>query len=509
VSAPLSKPRGFSLGTKLTLLTVLIELLFLSGVLISANRFLAEKNLQQNESMLLSQVDLIASEVANQKNHAPPFQFSGLNLAPEFSFQLISTNGTIFWDSKNPKRVQTQIIDQHALYTIASKSSSTRANTTFEVTSTAESFLGAYHKVGNQYLVLGAVSSREISVSTYHALEKILFMILFFCGVSFLLTVTFTHRMVKPIRKLTTAAKNIAAGNFDFELDTPSNDEIGTLSESFSSMVDRVRELLKEEVQKVRIEQEVNIAAEIQQSLLPKEDIQTRRYEIQSYYQSATETGGDYWGYFETDRNLVIYIADATGHGLSSAMLTASARGCFSAMHRLLVEYPELPALPSSLLSYANEAILDSAQDELNMTMFIASYSFADGMLRYASAGHNPAWIIRSEGPKKLELLQCLGPRLGETKKFEAPLDKITPLGPNDVLVLYTDGLLDCTNPDQVSYGKNRAKELIINAGGANLNIRNMRDQLVADFSNFTENKPLQDDISFAFLKLKGGGKHG
>jgi serine phosphatase RsbU (regulator of sigma subunit) len=500
VPTSFAQPRGFSFGTKLTLLTVLIQLLFLGSVLFTSSRFLAERNFRESEKLLRTQVDLLAAEVTRQKDKGNNFDFSGLNLDRSFSFQVVSTQAVVVWDSKNPQRAQTQMVDQNMLYQLASKSPGARADTNFSVN--AINFIGAFRKLPGDYTILGTSPFHATQLITEQILEKILFVALFFLGASMVLIALCTHQLVKPIRALTSAAQKIAGGNFDFELDPPSRDEIGNLSESFSSMMERVRELLKEEVQKVRIKQEVNVASQIQQSLLPPEEVQTPRYEIHSYYQSATETGGDYWGYFETERDVVIYIADATGHGLSSAMLTAAARGCFAAMHRLLVDYPELPALPSSLLTYANAAILDSAQDELNMTMFIASYSFRDGMLRYASAGHNPAWIIRQADDKKIEVLQSLGPRLGE-REFESPLDQLVPFHENDILVLYTDGLLDGTNAEQAPYGKNRAKDLLLVAAAAGGSVGSIRSQLVSDFSTFTENKPLVDDISFTLFKLK------
>ena len=86
-------------------------------------------------------------------------------------------------------------------------------------------------------------------------------------------------------------------------------------------------------------------------------------------------------------------IADATGHGFPSALITAAARSCFSVMHKLAQEDPEFSFSPAAMLSYANRVIYDASLAKIMMTFFIGVIDFSSGKLTYASAGHNPLVI--------------------------------------------------------------------------------------------------------------------
>jgi sigma-B regulation protein RsbU (phosphoserine phosphatase) len=505
VKDPKSKPRfNVSLSTKFILFAVFVELLLVSGGFYTAYTFLSEQRVQHIQNMLASQVNLLAKEVELEKDKAPLFTADTLELNPDASFQVVDLEGHVYLDTKNKDRIKTQIEGKHFLFDLAKNGGDSRRSIEFQIHPGQDSFFGAYKKVLNRYVVMAAISKREVYRDTYFILEKFLYLGTLLCGIAFLLIVFFAHRIIKPIRNLTYAAQQISGGNFDFALDEPSNDEIGMLSSSFSTMSQQVKVLLQEETHKVRIKQEVSNVAQIQQSLLPNPHLKNDRYEIQSYYQSAAETGGDYWGYFELDRHLVTYIADATGHGLTSAMLTVAARGCFSALRRQLALNPELTPIPSQLLAYANDAVLESAQEELNMTMFVAIYSYADRTLTYANAGHNPAWIVRDEnGQKRIEVLKGSGVRLGESTAFVPPTDKVVNLGESDTLFLYTDGLIDCENQQQEQYGKNRTKDFLTQAMQKHADLQTVRNALVQDFSNFIGRHPLADDITFALIKPK------
>lgn len=491
---------NLSLSTKFILFAGLMEILLVVGSVYTAYVFLSEQRIQHVQNMLVSQVNLLAREFENQKDN-PNQKWEQLELNTDAAFQIVSLEGQIFWDSKVKSRIRSRITGPHELFDLAKSDDVVRKRMTFHGIDEKELFYGSYKKVPG-YVVMAAIPKSVVYKDTYFILEKLLYLGGLLCGVAFLIIVYFAHRIIKPIRGLTSAAIQISKGNFNIELDTPSNDELGILSESFSTMAQQVKVLLQEESSKVRMKQEMSSVAQIQHSLLPASDVKTDRYDIQSYYQSAAETGGDCWGYFSTSKHLVVYIADATGHGLTSAMLTVAARGCFATLHRLLIQQTNFVPLPSQLLAFANDAVLASAQKELNMTMFVAMYSYEDRRLTYANAGHNPAWIVRkTETETRIEVLKGSGVRLGEGKDFPHPEDKVVVLGEDDTLFLYTDGLLDCENAQQEQLGKNRVKDLLIQKLQSGTNLETVRDHIVETFMSFTDHKPIDDDITFALVK--------
>ena len=496
--------RGFSIGTKLILIALLIETSTVAAGLFLSYAFLSETRLNQYQQLLFTQSDLIAKEVELGKDdpRAMTARMKELDLGPGGTYQLVDTDGVVMWDSRNQKRAGAQIMSQHMLYTIAKKSALKRGTADYSIPDTHERFLGAYRRVNDQYYILGAISKDEIQFEIERTLERFFYLTLLMYGLSFLVIVMFTRQIVTPVQSLTNAALKIAAGDFNIELGKPSRDEIGLLSETFAQMAQQIRILLEGEEQKIRIEQEVGSVAELQQLLLPPPLIHNAKYEIASFYESATETGGDYWGYFDTETHLIIYAGDATGHGLPSAMLTAAARGCFSALQSLYRSGSETPSL-ESFLKYANQAVLDVSQGQLQMTLFVAMISYQDHTLSFANAAHQSGLLLRAGADPKLETLLNRGMRLGESVNFKCDPAKTVPFHPNDVLFLYSDGLTDLRNDEGDPLGKNALKECLRNGMSKNQSLVQLRESVKTLAKNFQPNELPEDDITFAFLRLK------
>ena len=127
------------------------------------------------------------------------------------------------------------------------------------------------------------------------------------------------------LNTLFTATQRIAEGNFETKVEIPSSDEIGALSDSFNFMSDEITRFMGEMKEKARLENEVKVAQLVQSSFFPNDDITIGPVDISAFYQPASECGGDWWGYVEDENVLVLIIADATGHGVPAALLTATA----------------------------------------------------------------------------------------------------------------------------------------------------------------------------------------
>ncbi len=254
------------------------------------------------------------------------------------------------------------------------------------------------------------------------------------------------------------------------------------------------------------MEGELAIASTVQQTLIPPEKFANSNIEIQSFYESASECGGDWWGFFEAGDKIVLLIADATGHGLPSALITAAARSCFSVMQKHAVENPDYHLSPKELLSYANQSIYDAAEGKIMMTFFASVIDFETGIMTYANAGHNPPWLFKKEeGTYKLKSLVGKGTRLGESLDKAEFEEKTVEVGDQDILFLYTDGLLEGMNPAGVQYGKKRMRKIINSAvtGGPELIVKTIVD----DFHAYNEDQPLGDDITIATAMIYPHGK--
>ena len=297
----------------------------------------------------------------------------------------------------------------------------------------------------------------------------------------------------RPIKQLAWKADQIARGDLEARVEIKSNDEIGFLGENFNFMADQINILLLQTAEKARIEQELEVAKAIQETLVPTSDpVDKGILKFAGYFQPASQTGGDWWTWSDLvgDKVLVV-IGDVTGHGVPSAMITAAAKAaCDVARH---VHNDDVTV--TRLLEIMNHAIFESAQRRFVMTCFASIIDTKLRTITYANAGHNFPYLYRTgEGGKgEFGSLMIRGNRLGDDRmsKYEA---KTTELSPGDVLVWYTDGIVECESSAGEEYGEKRFRASVRKA--AALDAGEMRDAIVADATAFFGDAPRKDDIT-------------
>lgn len=297
----------------------------------------------------------------------------------------------------------------------------------------------------------------------------------------------------RPIKQLAWKADQIARGDLEARVEIKSNDEIGFLGENFNFMADQINILLQQTAEKARIEQELEVAKAIQETLVPTSDpVDKKTLKFAGYFQPASQTGGDWWTWSDLvgDKVLVV-IGDVTGHGVPSAMITAAAKAaCDVARH---VHNDDVTV--TRLLEIMNHAIFESAQRRFVMTCFASIIDTKLRTITYANAGHNFPYLYRTgEGGKgEFGSLMIRGNRLGDDRasRYEA---KTTELSPGDVLVWYTDGIVECESAAGEEYGEKRFRASVRKA--AALDAGEMRDAIVADATAFFGEAARKDDIT-------------
>jgi serine phosphatase RsbU (regulator of sigma subunit) len=183
-------------------------------------------------------------------------------------------------------------------------------------------------------------------------------------------------------------------------------------------------------------------------------------------------------------------IGDVTGHGVPSAMITAAAKAaCDVARH---VHNDDVTV--TRLLEIMNHAIFESAQRRFVMTCFASIIDTKLRTITYANAGHNFPYLFRAgEGKGEFGSLMIRGNRLGDdrTSKYDA---KTTELSGGDVLIWYTDGIVECESESGEEYGEKRFRASVRKS--AALDAGEMRDAIVADATAFFGDAPRKDDIT-------------
>jgi serine phosphatase RsbU (regulator of sigma subunit) len=204
-------------------------------------------------------------------------------------------------------------------------------------------------------------------------------------------------------------------------------------------------QLIARDLERQRLENELDLARKIQLSLLPTEPPTHSGWRIASFIRSCDETGGDYLDFIPCpDGQLDVVVGDVSGHGIAAALLMSTARAFLRALH----ERGEDPSTTSQSLNRLLEADLS---DDRFMTMVLARLA-ADGSCRFVAAGHEPPLVWRRSGA--VDDLASGGLPLGMMDDSTYDEGVIAPLAVGDLLVLFTDGITDVhAPPDNQPWG--------------------------------------------------------
>ena len=254
--------------------------------------------------------------------------------------------------------------------------------------------------------------------------------------------------------------------------------------------------LLDVEIKQQQMKQELNIAKNIQASMLPSSDPEFEKLDIAGYSCSATEVGGDYYDYINLDESkFAIAFGDVTGHGVSAGLLMAMAKSCLFVQCK--VDYNVLP-----VMNILNQMILGSKTDrKLRMGFLYSIFDFNDNTMTISSAGHPLPYYFKNE-IKDLEPIKIIPSyQLGvkESTKFREA--KIT-LAKDDVLVFYTDGITESRSVDGEDYGYDRFEDFI--KEHSHLSAKDLRDKILEDYHAFTKGiEEADDDVTIVVVKVK------
>lgn len=246
-------------------------------------------------------------------------------------------------------------------------------------------------------------------------------------------------------------------------------------------------------VEKGRLECELQMAREIQESLLPRRMPQLPGYEIAARWQSAREVAGDFYDLFIlSDGTLGVVIADVADKGAAAALFMASARSMIRT--HALAGYS-----PFDTLSRTNDLIVADASDGTFVTVYYSLFG-SDGAAVHVNAGHNPPAIYRHSS-NQVSFLPRGGRALGWF--LNNPLKPLEfRLEPGDVLVYYTDGLTDAENAVGDNFGEARLAHALANC--AYQPVAQMLDYLINEVECFCDGVPAFDDLTLCVVRYLG-----
>ena len=277
-------------------------------------------------------------------------------------------------------------------------------------------------------------------------------------------------------------------------------DAVNVLS-AFADMVSVAIEnstLIRESIVTERMEQELLVAQQMQQSLLPQQLPAAPRYDIAARSIPAYEVGGDYYDVLSLDeRRLGFVVGDVSGKGVSAALYMAQVKGIFQSLSR------DGDASTRDILVRMNTPLCESMERKSFISLLYAVLDIESGTLSFSRAGHCPLLHVRAG---KARYLQPEGMALGldAGRRFAESLreERLT-LEPDDVVVLYTDGVTEARNAAEEEFASERLAETVADA--ASRGAHAILDEMLQGVSRHSARAVADDDITVLVLHWRGG----
>lgn len=310
---------------------------------------------------------------------------------------------------------------------------------------------------------------------------------------AFVLGITIT----KPIGVLAEGAKIIGKGNLDYVIKVKSKNEIGQLASVFNMMTHDLKKAQEVMIKQQKMEKELEVAREIQLSLIPKDIVKIPGYEINAFYEAAKEVGGDYYDVLKlSEEKFCFIVGDVSGKGVPAALIMT--------MVRSILRSESAPDLESKeIVKKLNSIIYKDLKEGMFITIFLGILDIARNVIDIASAGHNDTFICKLNtgiilpiNPKGFPIGADPGPRFDKIIANEKiSIDK------GDKIIAFTDGITEAMNSKNEEYGQTRLLDVI--KQNIKQDSKKILDEIISDVNKFVAGNEQSDDISIVVVERK------
>lgn len=318
--------------------------------------------------------------------------------------------------------------------------------------------------------------------------------------VLFLIVYSIIHRLVRPLKRFSESAREIATGRFDVTLpQVHSKDEIRDLHDSLAymqkSLSTYVNELKETTASKERIESELSIARDIQMGMLPKifppypdrNDV-----DLHAILKPAKEVGGDLYDFYMDGNRLYFLIGDVSGKGVPASLFMAITRSLFRTLSHQVLS-------PAKIVTEMNNSISDNNESNMFVTLIVGILDLETGVMKLCNAGHNPPILIHPD--KHVSFLEFPTQIfVGVIEDFTYADAEIT-LEKGSKLFLYTDGITEAENTEKELYGDEKLLEVL--AANASSNVRTTVDIIVSSIADHVKEAEASDDLTILLIQYE------
>ena len=276
--------------------------------------------------------------------------------------------------------------------------------------------------------------------------------------ISVVIGISISRRITRSVHDMYQGMLALREGNLEHRIPVRRQDQLGLLAHSFNQMTGSITRLLEEVSEKKRLEQELEIAREVQATLFPKQLPRPRGLSIFGGCEPARTVSGDYYDFVvEDETRLHIVVADISGKGISAALLMANLQ---AVMRNQLMAVKhgsaaEIESRLANVVGQLNRQIFQNSPSGKYATLFLGRFDAESRELCYCNAGHLPPVLLHNGS---IERLEAGGTVVGlfEQTIYEA---RTIPLKPGTVMALFTDGVTEAVNEQDEEYGEERLIE--------------------------------------------------
>ena len=285
-------------------------------------------------------------------------------------------------------------------------------------------------------------------------------------------------------------------GAFDFATKPIDLDDLSRTIEKAIEQVRYIRESQQEHNQLESIKNDLAIAGEIQQTILPRSfppfPELTEVVDIYASMTLAKDVDGDFYDFFQIDDERIgLVIADVSGKGVPASL--------FMAVSRTLLRATALRGVSSAeCLTYANKLLCKESLDSMFVTVFYGIYHYKTGMMDYTNAGHNPPYLLR--GGRTVECLPVASNFVvGVFDDIEFESNTLT-FGIGDTLLLYTDGVTEAFNDKREQFSESNLQDILASMHESS-SAKEVVTSVLQSVKTFSGDYPQSDDITLLSLQ--------
>lgn len=340
----------------------------------------------------------------------------------------------------------------------------------------------------------GSLNMADVLVKALTAVGAVFLVMYCF---ALLLGLLLARSVTRSVHALSRGTERLQSGDFSHRIQVRSRDQLGELAESFNMMARGIEDLLRQQAEKERLEEELRIARQIQMSLLPAEGaVSLPGLQIAALCLPAAEVGGDYYDLIPlSDTRLGVLVADVSGKGTSAALYMAELKGLVLSLSRIY-------SSPAALLAEANSILCATLDSRSFITMTYAVVDSTARTMRYARAGHNPIVHLEAKtGRTRVLTPPGLGLGLDRGERFAEVLEEAeVPLTSGDTFLFFTDGLSEAMNQRSELFGERRLRDVVESGDG--LGSEELKQRILEEIRAFADGASQHDDMTMVILKV-------